>query len=67
MVNTFAELTFGGVLVAPFVAYAGAAVVILVMMRPYLRFIAFDRAFISAPIAQLSLYILTLALLIALF
>ena len=65
--HSFPELTIGGVLIAPFVIYAGAAVAIFAMLRPILHFVAFDRAFISPPIAELSLLVLILALLIVLF
>ena len=67
MTHSFPELTIGGVLVAPFVMYAGAAIVILAVLRPFLRLVAFDRAFSNPPVAELSLYVLILALLIVLF
>ena len=67
MMHSFSELTIGGVLVAPFVIYAGAAIAIFAMLRPLLRLVRFDRAFSNPPIAELSLYVLILALLIVLF
>ena len=67
MMHSFPELTIGGVLVAPFVIYAGAAIAIFAVLRPFLRLVAFDRAFSSPPIAELSLYGLILALIIVLF
>jgi hypothetical protein len=67
MTHSFHELTIGGVLIAPFVFYAGAAVAIFAVLRPLLHFVAFDRAFISPPIAELSLFVMILALLIVLF
>ena len=67
MMHSFPELTIGGVLVAPFVIYAGAAIAIFAVLRPFLHLVAFDRAFRSPPIAELSLYVLILALLVALF
>jgi hypothetical protein len=67
MMHNFPELTIGGVLIAPFVIYAGAAIAIFAALRPFLRLVAFDRAFSSPPIAELSLYVLILALLIVLF
>jgi len=66
MMHIFSELTIGAVLVAPFVIYAGAAIAIFAVLRPFLRLIAFDRAFSDPPLAQLSLYVLILALLIVL-
>ena len=66
MMHTFPEL-ISGVLVAPFVIYAGAAVAIFVGLRPFLRLVAFDRAFSNPPVAELCLYVLILALLIVLF
>jgi hypothetical protein len=67
MMHSFPELTIDGVLVAPFVVYAGAALAILAVLRPFLRLVAFDRAFSNPPVAELSLYVLVLALLVALF
>jgi Protein of unknown function (DUF1656) len=67
MTHGFPELTIGGVLVAPFVIYAGAAIAIFVVLRPLLHLFAFDRAFSNPPVAELSLYVLILALLIVLF
>jgi hypothetical protein len=67
MMHSFPELTIGGVLIAPFVIYAGAAIAIFAALRPILHLVAFDRAFISPPIAELSLFVVILALLIVLF
>jgi hypothetical protein len=67
MMHSFSELTIGGVLVAPFVMYAGAAVAIFAVLRPLLHLVAFDRGFSNPPVAELSLYVLILALLIVLF
>jgi hypothetical protein len=66
MMHSFPGLTLDGVLVAPFVIYAGGAIAIFAMLRPFLQFVAFDRAFSSPLIAELSLYVLILALLIVL-
>ncbi len=62
----FPELVIGGVLVAPFAIYAAGALMIFVMLRSFLRFAAFNRIFSNPPIAELSLYVLVLALLIVL-
>jgi hypothetical protein len=67
MTHSFSELTIGGVLVAPFVIYAGTAIAIFAVLRPVLHLIAFDRAFSNPPVAELSLYVLILTLLIVLF
>ena len=67
MMHSFPELTIGGVLIAPFVIYAAGAFAIFAMLRPFLHFVAFDRAFSNPPIAELSLYVMILALLIELF
>jgi hypothetical protein len=65
--STFPELVIGDVLVAPFVIFAGAALAILVTLRPFLRLVPFNRIFSSPPIAELSLYVLILTALIVLF
>ena len=67
MMHSFPELTIGGVLVAPFVMYAVTAIAIFAVLRPVLHLIAFDRAFSNPPVAELSLYVLILTLLIVLF
>ena len=67
MTHSFSELTIGGVLVAPFVTYAGVAIAIFAVLRPVLHLIAFDRAFSNPPVAELSVYVLILGLLIVLF
>jgi hypothetical protein len=67
MMHSFPELTIGGVLVAPFVIYAAAATAIFALLRPFLHFIGFERAFSNPPVAELSVYVLILALLIVLF
>ena len=67
MTHSFSELTIGGVLVAPFVMFAGAAIAIFAVLRPLLHLVAFDRAFSNPPVAELSLYVLILTLLIVLF
>ena len=64
--STFPELVIGDVLVAPFVIFAGAALAILVTLRPFLRLVPFNRIFSSPPIAELSLYVLILTALIVL-
>ena len=43
MMHNFPELTIGGVLVAPFVIYAGAAIAIFAVLRPFLHLVAFGR------------------------
>jgi hypothetical protein len=55
------------VLVAPFVIYAGVAIAIFAVLRPFLYLVGFDHAFSNPPVAELSLYVLILALLIVLF
>src|SRR5258708_38319724 len=67
MMHSFPELTIDGVLVAPFVIYAGGAFAIFAVLRPFLRLVAFERAFSRPPIAELSLYVLVLALLTVVF
>ncbi|AWN53414.1 DUF1656 domain-containing protein [Methylobacterium sp. 17Sr1-1] len=62
----FHELTIGGVLVSPFVVYAGAALAILLGLRPLLRLMRFERVFANPPLAEAGLYVCILALLIVL-
>jgi hypothetical protein len=67
MTHGFPELTIGGVLIAPFVIHVGAAIAIFAVLRPFFHLVGFNRAFSNPAIAELSLYILILALLIVLF
>jgi hypothetical protein len=63
----FPELIIGGVLIAPFAIYAGAAIALFAVLRSFLRLASFDRTFSNPPVAELSLYVVILALLIVLF
>jgi Protein of unknown function (DUF1656) len=67
MAHTFPELVIGGVLFAPFVTYLIAALTIIIIIRPILHVIGFGTMFSNAAIAQLSLYVTILGLLILLF
>lgn len=67
MVHSFPELVVGGVLVAPFVAYAGAALVVLLLLIPVLRAVGFEALFSNPPAALLCLYVTILAAEIVLF
>jgi hypothetical protein len=67
MAHTFRELVIGGVLVAPLVTYAVAALLIVLMIRPVLRLAGFSRLFSNPSIAELSLYVTILGLLVLLF
>jgi len=64
MSHTFRELVVGGVLFAPFVTYVVAALVIVLIVRPVLRFTGFAKMFSHASIAELSVYVTVLGLLI---
>ena len=67
MTHGFPELVVGGVLIAPFVTYALAALVILGLLRPVLLLVNFESVFSNPPVALLSLYVTVLATLIVLF
>jgi hypothetical protein len=67
MAHTFRELVIGGVLVAPLLAYAAAALVVVLLIRPLLRLAGFLRIFSNAAIAELSLYVTILGLLVLFF
>jgi len=63
----FRELVIGGVFVAPFITYAMAALIVLLLIRPFLRFVGFSRIFSNAAIAELSLFATVLGLIMFLF
>jgi hypothetical protein len=67
MAHTFVELVVGGVLFAPFVTYLVAALVLIVVLRPLLHVIGFAKMFSHASVAELSLYVTILSLLVLLF
>ena len=67
MAHTFAELVVGGVLFAPFVTYLVAALVLIVVLRPLLHVVGFAKIFSRASVADLSLYVTVLSLLMLLF
>ena len=63
MTHPFYELMVGGVLMAPFVRYAVAALAIFLVLRPVLHLIGFPKLFSHPPIAELSLYVTIVGLL----
>ena len=67
MAHTFAELVIEGVLLAPFVTSVVAALVLIVVLRPLLRVVGFAKMFSHASVAELSLYVTILGLLMLLF
>jgi hypothetical protein len=67
MAHTFPELVVGGVLFAPFVTYLVAALVLVVVLRPLLHVVGFAKMFSHASVAELSLYVTVLSLLVLLF
>jgi hypothetical protein len=67
MTHTFSELVIEGVLLAPFVAYLAMTLVIIIVLRPLLHFAGFANMFSHARIAELSLYVTVLGLLMLLF
>ena len=67
MAHTFPELVVGGVLFAPFVTYLVAALVHIVVLRPLLHVVGFAKMFSHASVAELSLYVTILSLLVLLF
>jgi len=67
MAHTFAELVIGGVLFAPFVTYLAMALVVIIVLRPLLHVVGFAKMFSQASVAELSLYVTILGLLMLLF
>jgi Protein of unknown function (DUF1656) len=64
MTHTFHELVIGGVLLAPFVTCAVAALAIVLIIRPVLRLTGVAKMFSDALIAEFSFYVTVLGLLI---
>jgi len=67
MSRTFAELVIGGILLAPFAAYLAMALAAIIVLRPLLHVVGFAKLFSHALVAELSLYVSVLGLLMLLF
>jgi hypothetical protein len=67
MAHTFPELVIGGVLLAPFVTYLLVTLVIIIVLRPLLLIVGFAKVFSRPSIAELSLGVTILGLLMLLF
>ncbi len=67
MAHTFSELVIEGVLLAPFAAYLMMALVVIIVLHPLLHVVGFAKMFSHASIAELSLYVTILGLLMLLF
>jgi hypothetical protein len=67
MTHAFSELVVGGVLLAPFVTYAVAALAMFLILRPILQLTGFAKLFSHPSIAELSLYVTILGLITVLF
>ena len=67
MSHAFPELVIGGILLAPFAAYLAMALAVIIVLRPLLHVLGFAKLFSHAPVAELSLYVSVLGLLMLLF
>jgi hypothetical protein len=67
MAHTFPELIIEGVLLAPVVTYLMIALVVIIVLRPLLHVVGFAKMFSHASVAELSLYVTILGLLMLLF
>lgn len=67
MTHGFSELTVGGILLAPFVAYVIVSLVLLLVLRPILRSLRAGSLFSHPSIAGLSLFVIILGLLTVFF
>lgn len=66
MNHDFPELVVGDVLIAPFVTYAAAALILFLLVRPVLRRARFESLFSNPPVVHLCVYVIILAVLIVL-
>lgn len=67
MARTFAELVIGGVLMAPLVIYLAVALIVILLLQPFLHMVGFAKMFSHSALAELSLYVTILGVLILLF
>jgi uncharacterized protein DUF1656 len=66
MAHTFPELVIGGVLLTPFVTYLVMTLMVIVVLRPLLHVVGFAKMFSHASVAELSLGVAVLCLLVLL-
>jgi hypothetical protein len=64
MTQSFQDLVFDDVQIAPFVTIAATALVALLLLRPILARIGFHRMFRAPAAAMLGLYVVIVALLV---
>jgi hypothetical protein len=57
MTHSFHELIVGGVLIAPILFYVALTLVLVMLLKPVLHLIGFQRCFSNATLAELSLYV----------
>ncbi len=62
MTHPFSDVAIGGVLVAPFAAYAAMALIIFLLLRPILHRLRLVDMFSHPSVAGLSLYVTILGL-----
>ena len=67
MAHTFSELTIGGVLVAPFATYLVVALVVIIVLQPFLHVVGLTGMFSNTAVAELSLFVTILSVLVLLF
>jgi hypothetical protein len=67
MSHAFPELVIGGILLAPFATYLAMALAVIIVLRPLLHVVGFAKLFSHEPVAELSLYVSVLGLLMLLF
>jgi hypothetical protein len=67
MSHAFPELVIGGILLAPFATYLAMALAVIIVLRPLLHVVGFAKLFSHPPVAELSLYVTVLGLLMLLF
>ena len=67
MSHAFPELVIGGILLAPFTTYLAMALVVIIVLRPLLLVVGFAKIFSHAAIAELSLGVTILGLMMLLF
>ena len=60
------DLTIGGILVSPFIAYALIAFLALVALRVVFRWVRFSRFVANPPLAEAGIYICLLAIVVVL-
>jgi hypothetical protein len=65
MIGTNHDLNIDGILISPFVGYATAALVLVLILRSFFSLVRFERVFANPPLVVVAIYVCILGLIIS--